>query len=366
MVTMKDVAAAAGVSSATVSNAYNRPSKLSAAQRDHVLEVASELGYTGPHPGASSLRTGSVGAVGLLITDRLAYAFEDPAAMMLMRGIAQVSQMADMSLTLLPGGGRLPSPDREMQTDWPAVRRSVVDGFLVYSLPDNHPAVQSVMHRRSPVVLIDSPRLDGVPFVGIDDRSAARSAADHLLGLGHTRVGVLVDRLLPDGNSGIASQARIRRAADGVARDRMHGIQDSLRSAGIPLSSVPVSEAGGFLFEEAPHAVEVLLDRHEVTGIVATTDVLALTALDVLRSRRLDVPGDVSVIGFDDIPAAEKVGLTTIAQPLVEKGRVAAELILQVMAGKPVGTTILPTSLVQRLTTGPPAKVRNPKRQRSA
>src|SRR5690349_21501098 len=105
---MKDVAAAAGVSTASVSNAYNRPEKLSDSQRAHVLKVARGLGYSGPHPGASSLRTGNVGALGLLITDWLNYAFEDPATIQLMRGIAHVSQMADVALTLLPAGGNFP------------------------------------------------------------------------------------------------------------------------------------------------------------------------------------------------------------------------------------------------------------------
>lgn len=353
MVTMKDVAVAAGVSSASVSNAYNRPDKLSATQRVHIFEVAVQLGYTGPNPSASSLRSGSVGAVGLLITDWLHYAFEDPATMSLMRGIAQVSQMSNMSLTLLPGGGHEDPEAVNSAEDWPTVRRSVVDGFLVYSLPDNHPAVRSVLNRRSPVVFIDAPHIDGLPFVGIDDRRAAREATEHVLALGHQRLGVLVDRISPGGGHGLASQKRIKGARDGVARDRLRGIHEAVKDAGIRPSSVPVSEAGGFLFDDARRAVNILLDRSDVTAIVATTDVLALTALEVLASRGMHVPDDVSVIGFDDVPAAQGANLTTIRQPLVEKGRAAAEAILQVMGGQAVGTTILPTRLVVRGSTGP-------------
>lgn len=355
MVTMKDVALAAGVSSASVSNAYNRPDKLSPSQRAHVLKVADEIGYTGPNPSASSLRSGTVGAVGLLITDWLSYAFEDPATILLMRGIAQVSQMSDVSLTLLPGGGhRGPRSADDSSEDWPTVRRSVVDGFLVYSLPDDHPAIRSVLNRRSPVVFIDAPRLDGHPYVGIDDRRAARIATEHVLQHGHTRIGVLVDRLAPGDAPGITSQSRIKRATDGVARERMAGIHEALRQASINPSTVPVSQASGFLFDEARRAVTALLDRHEPTAIVATTDVLALTAIEVLRERGISVPEQVSVVGFDDIPAAADAGLTTIRQPLVDKGRVAAESILQQMKGKTVGTTILPTRLVERESVGPP------------
>lgn len=348
--TMKDVAAAAGVSSASVSYAYSRPHKLSAAQREHVLDVARQLGYTGPHPSASSLRKGSTGAVGLLITDWLDYAFDDPATIALLRGIAHVSHMADVSLTLVPGGRQV-GPSTSDETDWPSVRRSAVDGFLVYSLPDDHPAVRSVLDRKLPLVIIDSPRLPDVPFIGIDDVGAARTATEHLLELGHRRIGVLVDRLRPDGRRGFASRARARRALDSVARDRLHGIDLALRDAKIPLAGVPVVEAGGFLFDEARWAAETLLDRHQVTAVLATTDVLALTAMAVLSERGLAVPGDVAVIGFDDVPAAEPAGLTTIRQPLIEKGRRGAEAILQAINGEAVGTVLLPTTLVHRNST---------------
>jgi DNA-binding LacI/PurR family transcriptional regulator len=352
-VTMKDVAAAAGVSSASVSYAYSRPHKLSPTQREHVLSVARRLGYTGPHPSASSLRKGSTGAVGLLITDWLDYAFEDPATIALLRGIAQVSHMADVSLTLVPGG-RLVEPSTSDETDWPAVRRSAVDGFIVYSLPDHHPAVSSAVDRKLPLVIIDSPRVPDVPFIGIDDTGGARAAAEHLLALGHRKIGVLVDRLRPDGHRGFASRARARRALDGVARDRLQGIDLALRAAKVAPASVPVVEAGGFLFDEARWAAETLLDRHQVTAILATTDVLALTAMTVLSERGVSVPGEISVIGFDDIPAAEPAGLTTIRQPLIEKGRRGAETLLQAINGEAVGTVILPTTLIPRTSTAPP------------
>jgi DNA-binding LacI/PurR family transcriptional regulator len=363
MVTMKDVAVAAGVSAASVSNAYNRPGKLSGSQRAHILRVAQRLGYTGPHPGASSLRTGTVGAFGLLITDWLYYAFEDPATVQLLRGIAQVSEMADVALTLLPVGGKLPElaavhggEEHGVVRDWPAVRRSVVDGFLVYSLPDNHPAITTVLNRKAPVVIIDSPRVEGVSFVGIDDRRAAREAAMHLLDLGHQNIGVLVDRLLPDGNVGFVSQARLKRTLDAVARERLAGVNDALKTAGSSLARIPIVEAGGFLTADARPAVETLLAKHAVTAILATTDVLALAALEILSERGLDVPGDISVIGFDDLPAAGPAGLTTVAQPLVDKGRIAAETILQAMDGQTVGSIILPTRLEVRATTAAPPR----------
>jgi DNA-binding LacI/PurR family transcriptional regulator len=353
---MKDVAAAAGVSTASVSNAYNRPYKLSPAQREHVLSVARELGYGGPHPGASSLRTGSAGAFGLMITDWLPYAFEDPATVMLMQGIAQAGHVAQMSLTLLPVGGAFAADAGDDNTDdmWPSVRRSLVDGFLIYSLPDGHPAVDSALRRNLPIVCIDAPCLPDTPFVGIDDERSARSAAEHLLELGHTKIGVLVDRLRPDGVSGLASQARIKRTTDGVARARLEGYAKAFKTAGIAFKSVPVVEAGGFLAEDAGRAASVLLARGDITAVLATTDLLALAALDHLEAAEVSVPDEMSVIGFDDLPAAATRGLTTVAQPLVEKGRRAAEALLQLLDDDVPGRLLLPTQLKVRSSTGPP------------
>jgi DNA-binding LacI/PurR family transcriptional regulator len=356
---MKDVAIAAGVSTSSVSNAYHRPGKLSADQRERILNVAQDLGYSGPHPGASSLRSGSVGSLGLLITDSLSYAFEDPATVLLLRGIAQVSQMANVSLALLPSGSQEETSRVStrrgapvLDNVWPAVQRSVVDGFLIYSLPDGHSAVSSALNRGLPCVIIDSPITEGIPFVGIDDKGAAEKAAEHLLDLGHKRIGILVDRLRPDGSRGFASQSRIRNAEDGVARERLRGYFAAFQRAGIQSSQVPVVEAGGFLFGEGQRAAETLLGRHDVTAVLATTDVLALCALDALREMGKTVPQDVSVVGFDDLPQAAAAGLTTVEQPLIDKGRRAAEAIIQSVAGETVGSVILPTKLKIRSSTG--------------
>lgn len=357
MVTMKDVARAVGVSQASVSYAYSRPEKLSADQREHILRVAAEMGYPGPHPGARSLRTGRVGAVGLMITDSLPYAFEDPATTHLLQGIAQVNELADVAMTLLPcpaestvRAGTARAGERASES----VLGSHVDGFLIYSMPDRHPAVETALARSLPVIVIDAPRGLTVPYIGIPDRKAAREAAAHLLSLGHRRIGVLVDRLAPDGRRGPADTARIKAARDRVAAERLAGYASAWRSYGLRFSDATVIEAGAFLPSQSGEAVEALLNVCRPTAVLATTDVLALTALDVLADRGLRVPEDVSVVGFDDLPAAEKAGLTTVAQPLVEKGRRAAEMLLNAMAGEHVPAVMLPAELKIRSTTAPP------------
>lgn len=357
MVTMKDVARAAGVSQPAVSYAFNRPDQLSAEVRAHILQVASDLNYSGPDPVGRGLRRGSVGAIGLMITDSLPYAFDDPATVQLLRGVAEVGEMSEVMLTLLPLRSAAEAEDPAAVEAGQARMSgaSLVDGFIVYSLPDRHRAVDAALARGLPTVVVDAPSGLGCSYLGIEDRLAARHAAEHLIGLGHRRIGVLMDRLSPDGRSGLADDARRRGARDGVARERVLGYQQALRAAGLSWRQVPMVEAGGFDQAATQRAVGLLLDESPgLTAILASTDVLALQTLRELRVRGIRVPEEVSVVGFDDVPAAAPAGLTTMAQPLVEKGRAAARLLLQGIRGGQRSTVILPTELVVRSSTAPP------------
>ena len=164
-----------------------------------------------------------------------------------------------------------------------------------------------------------------------------------------------MDRLSPDGRSGIADDARRRSARNGVARERVIGYQQALQAAGFTWRDTPMIEAGGFDKPTTERAVNLLLDNCPgLTAILASTDVLALQTLRELQARAIRVPDDISVIGFDDVPDAAAAGLTTIAQPLVEKGRAATRLLLaSIQQGQP-SRLILPTELKVRASTAPP------------
>ncbi len=359
MVTMKDVARVAGVSQPAVSYAYNRPDQLSADVRERILRVAAELNYPGPNPVGRGLRRGSVGAIGLMITDSLPYAFHDPATIELLRGVAEVGELSEVMLTLLPLRSAAYAEDpAEVETRQAKMSSdSLVDGFLVYSLPDRHSAVEAALNRGLPTVVIDAPRVRAAGYVGIRDRHAARQTAEHLLELGHRRIGVLVDRLSPDGQFGLADDTRRQHARDGVARQRVAGYQQALRANGLTWDDVPMVEAGGFDPLATERAVDLLLDNaRELTAVLASTDVLALQTLRALEARSVAVPDQVSVIGFDDIPDAAPAGLTTMAQPLVEKGRVSAQLLLDRIRLDKRSSIILPTELKVRASTASPRR----------
>ena len=172
------MAAELKVSRTTISNAYNRPDQLSADLRERVLATAKQLGYAGPDPVARSLRTRRAGAVGLILTEPLNYSFSDPAALDFVAGLAESCEAAGQGLLLVAAG-----PNRSVSDGTAAVLSAGVDGFVVYSASDDDPYLPVVAQRALPMVVVDQPKdVPGASRVGIDDRAAMRSVADHVIG----------------------------------------------------------------------------------------------------------------------------------------------------------------------------------------
>lgn len=347
--TLASLAAELGISRTTVSNAYNRPDQLSPELRERVLETARRLGYPGPDPVARSLRTRKAGAIGLIFTETLSYAFRDPAAVAFLEGLGLACESAGSGLLLVPA-----APDDG--TDARIVHRAAVDGFVVYSMPEDDPHVIAVLERPVPAVVVDQPvGLAGVDFVGLDDRAAAAAVGRHLGELGHRRVGVVAGRLGTDRHDGPAGAERQARCPYAVVRARLAGLSDGLAACGVDWADVPVEER----FDNSPAAGEsaaaALLDRHpELTALACTTDVFALATVVTARRRGWRVPEDLSVTGFDDVPEAAAVGLTTVRQPMLEKGRVAGQLLLDESERPAARHVQLPTELVLRHSTAAP------------
>lgn len=343
--TLASLAAELGISRTTVSNAYNRPDQLSEDLRRRVLEAAQRLGYPGPDPMARSLRTRQAGAIGLIFTEALSFAFRDPAAVGFLEGLALACEERGAGLLLVPA---LPGSAADPQV----VYRSAVDGFVVYSMPDDDPHVAAVLQRPVPAVIVDEPvGIDGVDWVGLDDRAAAEEAGRHLAALGHRDVGVICSRLDSDRNDGPAAPERRRLSRYAVERARIAGLTAGL---GADPERLPVEER----FENSPtagrSAATALLDRHpELSAIACTTDVYALATIEVARARGLRVPEDLSVTGFDDVPEAAVAGLTTVRQPILEKGTTAGRLLLDEGDRPAARSVLLPTELVVRTSTHP-------------
>ncbi|XVV05239.1 LacI family DNA-binding transcriptional regulator [Actinosynnema sp. CA-248983] len=342
--TLDTVASAVGVSRATVSNAYNRPDQLSAALRERILETAASIGYAGPDPVARSLATRHSAAVGFMLGQQLSAAFSDPAVSIVLDGLASTVDGHDHCLVLMPGnetGGPRPS----------TVARAAADVVVAYSLPDNAPALDAVRARGLPLVVIDQPVLTDTARVEVDDEGGARMAAAHLRALGHTRFGVITFGLQPDGFTGLASPSRQASGVFRVSRNRVAGYLSAV-------GPCPVFEVPGSRRDLGRTAARSLLrSGARPTALLCASDELAFGALQAAHELGLRVPQDVSVVGFDDVPFAEHSDppLTTVRQPLTEKGRRAGELALRLLdGGRPGEPSRLPVSLVERDSTAPP------------
>ena len=351
-VTLQTIAEHLGVSRTTVSNAYNRPDQLGDDLRKRILEAASRLGYRGPDAAGRMLRTGRMGAIGLLFTEDLRFVFTDPDTTQFMRGVAETSALTGTGLTLLP----VPFGVDVTET---AVASAAVDGYLVFSVADGHPALEMILRRGTPVVVVDEPDLgDATSFVGVDDRAGAKMAAKHLLDLGHRRLGVLLGRLAMDGSSGPLGRQRLQQATVRVARERMAGYEDAVTDVGLDPESLVGWEAGGNDPDAGRCAVLEMLEAHpDITALLCFSDQLAIGAAQAGERAGRSIPEQLSIVGFDDIPRAANWDppLTTIRQPLVDKGRVAAEILLQEIADGGRGRIELPIELVVRGSTAPPS-----------
>lgn len=343
-VTLKTLAAHVGVSVTTASNAYNRPEKLSPALRERILQAAAELGYAGPNPAAAALRRGRAGVVGVVFAEALGYAFRDPGAVAFLRGLAAVLEQAGLGVLLVPTalGTADPAP----------VAAAAVDGFVLFSLPDADRAVDAVLARRLPAVAQGGPRRPDTAFVGIDDRAAARTAAEHLLALGHRRIGVAGFRKTdaPDGSGPGRTPPAYR-----VTAERLAGYRDAATAARIELA-IDLGRLNARASGAA--AAHALLDAPAPpTAILAMSDELALGAIDAATARGLRVPDDLSVVGFDDAGPAEGAGLTTVAQDLEAQGRRAGELVLGGAEwGDAPPQVLVPARLIVRRTTASPPR----------
>jgi DNA-binding LacI/PurR family transcriptional regulator len=364
--TVKTLAAAVGVSPATISNAYNRPDQLSAELRGRILATAKELGYPGPDAAGRTLRMGRAEAVGVLLSERLSYAFSDPFAVEFLTGLSEVVEAQGISIVLMPlsaptdGSGTRPNAD---DSDLTAVRNANIDALAILSLPTDHPAAIVARARGIRLVTTDISSDPESTWVAIDDFGAGVMLGEHLARLGHRDVAVLVETNQPAGSPG-----------QSLEEDQLGFLDYAARVAGLrhALSGQVVIISGGHnSIESGATATSWLLDSDRIpttpiptapvpttlvptapipTAIVGLSDVLALGALQALASRGLSVPAEVSVCGFDDITAAAAANLTTIHQPIREKGQHVGRLLLD-PESQP-RQVLLPITLITRGTTG--------------
>ncbi|MDJ1113265.1 MULTISPECIES: LacI family DNA-binding transcriptional regulator [Microbacterium] len=348
------IARTLGLSTATVSNAFNRPERVSAGTLARIHAEAERKGYAGPDPAARQLRRGRADAIGLVLTDELPFAFEDHAAVGFLAGVAQSCQESGRSLVMLASTA----------TTNPPLGAVAIDGLIIYSVADGEPLLTAGRARRVPMVVVDQPHADpGWDWVGIDDHGVGRVAGEHLARLGHRSVGVLAPRLSRTRRNG--PWPADEEPAYAVLRERITGLRAALAPHGGHAAAIPIEERTISSERAGATGLQALMSRHpELTAVFCLSDELALGALARAAELGIDVPRQLSIVGVDDIERAEAAGLTTIEQPLQAKGAVAGRLLMsrieERLAGRkraPAQTRTLPTTLHVRSTTAPPRRI---------
>ncbi|GIJ27511.1 DNA-binding transcriptional regulator CytR [Micromonospora qiuiae] len=340
MTKIDDVARLAGVSTATVSRALRGLPTVSAATRRRVLAAAEQLQYA-VSPSASRLAGGRTGSVAVVVPRITRWFFG-----VVVEAVEDFLHEAGYDLLLHNLGGRERNRQRLLRT---AALHKRVDAIMLVATPLRAAEMSALAALDLPGVTISSgTEVPGWPCVRIDDVAAARTATRHLLELGHRRIA----HISGDPDDELAFSAHL---------DRRRGYQEALRAAGLrPDPALDVESS--FDIDGGTRATEELLRRGDPpTAIFASCDEMAMGALTALREAGLRVPQDVSVIGIDDHALSGVLGLSTIAQPAAEQGRLAAKMLLDPLAGRSpeagMSTTaapvILPTRLVVRESTAP-------------
>jgi DNA-binding LacI/PurR family transcriptional regulator len=329
---MAEIAEHAGVGIGTVSRVLSDSPNVSDAMRARVMASATAVGYD-PGPKRRGQSASSDGLVGVLVTF-----FDEPSALLRFSGVVPRLQNNDLHVVLY--SIESPSQARPVLMELP--RHPVLQALIVVSLPLSEADAQGLARARFPVVLVDTWG-KGLPSVTIDDRHGGFIATQHLLDLGHRRIGFVGEPA--DNSFGFVSSAR-----------REEGYLAALGRAGLDMDPA-LMRHGAHQRGAAKQMTLDLLDLDQPpTAIVAASDVQAVGVMEAAESKGLRVPDDLSVIGYDDIDLASLMGLTTVRQPLVRSGERAAELVLEAIGGRRRSAfdEQLDLELVVRSTTRPP------------
>lgn len=331
-VTIVDVAAAAGVSFGTVSRVINNDIHVKPETRKRVLEAMQQLNFVANRQ-ARSLAGGKSNVIGMLVPDLgTGYIGE------IIRGID--AELGDASFDLI-----LYTTHRAATKEAGYVAnmaQNMVDGLLLV-LPRNPADYTGTLTRRKfPFVLIDHQGTgEDCAAVGATNWQGAFNATDHLIKLGHSRIGFITGWL-----------------DLGAAVDRLEGYKMALRTHHIPVDPDLIYEGTFNQLDGYTGAKRFLELGNPPTLIFASNDVMAMAAMDAVREKGLRVPEDISILGFDDIPQASLVrpALTTVRQPLEQMGRVAAQMLLEIIKDPEcrLKRIELPTELIIRDSTAKP------------
>lgn len=342
--TSADVARLAGVSRTTVSFVLNRraEARISPETRRRVMEAARELGYHANAP-ARQLAAGASRTLGLVLRQSPEHVAADALLPETLRGLTSAARDDDYRVLVEP----LPPGDGSYEA---LLRARHADGLVISGPRSDDVELPRLAEEGFPIVLQGSLEGSSVPGVDIDNRAAARSAVEHLVSLGHRDIACVT-------NAPLAYTA---------AAERVGGYRAALEASGVRFDPLRVAE-GAFDAASGHDAMRrILAAGPPPTAVFVASDVVAFGVYGALREAGLRIPGDVSVVGFDDIPLAGYADppLTTVRTPAFDLGQWAGRLLLDILAGRAIpARTLLATGLVIRSSASAPGGRRSGSRE---
>ena len=334
MVRLKDIAAAAGVSTMTVSKALRDQPDLAAATKLRIRDLASRMGYV-PDISAQGFRTRTTRLLGLVLSTTT-----NPVNARIIYALEECAHELGYDLLLMHSLNRI---DREEAVLRRLMQRRV-DGIFVspvYRYETTAPVYQELVERNIPTVLLGhrAPFCQNFAAVETDDVSASYAATRHLIELGHRQIAFFAGPLVAP-----------------WAQERLEGYRRACREAGLDGGDSMIYHAGATLEEGVAAAMKFANQHSGVTALQCAHDLVAIGAADALLNQGLRIPQDLSVVGFGNILVSEyfRVPLTTIRQPKLRMGSVAMELMSKLIRGESVETRRLSAELVVRASSGPP------------
>ncbi len=334
MVRLKDIAQRIGVSVMTVSKALRDEPDVSAATKARIKALAAQMGYV-PDSSAQGLRTKTTKFFGLIIPS-----ITNPIFARIIMAIEERAHELGYDILFAHS---LNKPEREEL----CLRRFLarrVDGLFispVYRFEAEARIYQEILASKIPTVLLGPPAAFCKSFVSveIEELLASYTATQHLLGLGHKRIAYLTGPPVAP-----------------WAHERFEGYRRALREAGLEVDDKLVFQSGSTIEDGTNAALQMLNEGCKATAVQAVSDLVAIGCADALLSQGLKIPGDISIVGFGNILAAEyfQVPLTTIRQPKHRLGVAAVETMMALLRGEKVLPKRLPAELIQRKSSAPP------------
>ncbi len=333
--TIIDVANKAGVSITAVSFAFNNPDQVGVETAGRIKAIANEMGYA-PNAIARAMRSSNTGVIGLLVPMSIAASFSNPFFSEFMQGIGVVCDEQSLGVSIVsPYEGSVLK----------ASQRAPVDGFIVLGLNESHAEIEPLRIRRIPFVIVDGEAIS-TSEININDEEGAYTSANYLLNKGHTKVMILTfEKPVPYHKDNVFY---------GVGGRRLKGIQRAFKEHNVPFNFDLMVQSETSIEGGYKAFLSSWNNGFHPSAILAMSDAMAIGAINGVRTLGLQVPGEIEVIGFDDILLARSnlPSLSTIHQPIETKGVLAAQKLCEVMKGNSIPEKILlQTELILREST---------------